>query len=265
MLKIKKNIKSLYDINLIEGEGVGTAYEYYTKLNKLNKFINSIEKPSRILIAGLPEKYGLSMDFFLLGQMLGADIVVIDERSNALERAEKTLWTLKSKELLKYIKVVFLKADQLSEFNSIDLIKGEKGKFDLALSSEVLQRLDSAKETYISNLKKTAKYFAIFVPNRDNESHANLSGLKSVWLEELLNFFQKEHLRTTLYDYGYIDMPPFPPGLTRSQEKRDQAASSRFEAFLMKGLELYSHLEDIVPQSIKKQVAHIIYVMGKSH
>ena len=70
MLKIKYDIKSLYAINLVEGEGLGTAYEYYAKFRKLENFINSIKKPKRILIAGLPEKYGLSMDFFLLGQML---------------------------------------------------------------------------------------------------------------------------------------------------------------------------------------------------
>ena len=87
MLKITENIRSLYAINLVEGEGVGTAYEYYVKLRKLERFVNSIERPKRILIAGLPERYGLSMDFFLLGQMLQAETVAIDERSDALERA----------------------------------------------------------------------------------------------------------------------------------------------------------------------------------
>lgn len=262
MIKITENIKSLYAINLVEGEGIGTAYEYYAKLRKLEKFINSMEKPKKILIAGLPEKYGLSMDFFLLGQKLNTETVVVDERSEVLERAQNTLRHLKSMQRFDDKRVLFLKAEQMAEFKNESLMKE---KFDLALSSEVFQRLDGGKENYLSNLMRLAKNFALFAPNSGNSSHANLSGLKSVRLEELLKFFQKAHLRTTLYDYGYIDMPPFPPGLTRSQEKRYQAAESRIERFFMKGLEIYSICEDIIPQSIKKQVAHIIYVMGKSH
>ena len=262
MLKIEKNIQSWYAINLIEGEGVGTAYEYYAKLRKLRKFINSIGKPKRILIAGLPEKYGLSMDFFWLGGMLHAETVIIDDRSETLERAGRVLSMLKSEKLISETNVSFIKTDRIWEFNSTDAIKGE---FDVALSSEVLQRLDGNRETYISNLKKAAKYFAIFVPNRGNESHANLSGLKSLYLEELLQHCQEGYTEANLYDYGYIDMPPFPPGLKRSQEKRDRAAKSRLEAFLMKGLEIYSLLEDIIPKFIKKQVAHITYVMTKSY
>jgi hypothetical protein len=262
MFKINETIKSLYAINLIEGEGIGTAYEYYVKLRKLRKFINSIERPQKILIAGLPEKYGLSMDFFLLGQMLQAEIVVIDERIHILERAQKAIWTLKSKKVFDDIKVNFLKVDQLSEFNNKILIEE---KFNLALCSEVIQRLDRTQKTYISNLKKSAEHFAIFVPNRGNESHANLSGLKSIYLGELLKYCQEGYPKITLYDYGYIDMPPFPPGLSRSKEKRDQAAKSRLEAFLMKGLEIYSLCENVIPNQLKEKIAHIVYVLAENH
>lgn len=261
MLKIGRSIKSLYDINLVEGEGVGTAYEYYAKLRKLKNFINSIEKPKRILVAGLPERYGLSMDFFLLGQILQAETVAIDERADALERARKALWTLKSKKLFDDTNVMFLKADDLAEFNNDNLTGG---KFDLALSSEVFQRLDGVQGIYISNLKRVAKHFAIFVPNRGNESHASLSGLNSVHLEELLRRCQ-EHSEVRIYDYGYVDIPPFPPGLTRSQEKRQRASESWLECLLMKGLETYSLCEDLLPNVLKAKIAHIIYVMAKSH
>jgi hypothetical protein len=262
MLKIEKKIQSWYAINLIEGEGVGTAYEYFSKLRKLRKFINSTGKPKRILIAGLPEKYGLSMDFFWLGGMLNVEIMVIDDRSEALERAGRALSILKSEKLIDETKVSFIKIDRISEFNSPNLTKE---RFDLALSSEVLQRLDIAQETYFSNLKNVAENFAIFVPNRDNESHANLSGLKSVYLGELLQHCRGAYPEATLYDYGYIDMPPFPPGLSRSQEKREKASESRFESFLMKGLEFYGLCEDLIPKFIKKKIAHIVYVMGKYH
>ena len=260
-LEMSESIKSLYAINLVEGEGVGTAYEYYSKLRKLRKFINSIGSPKRILIAGLPEKYGLSMDFFLLGQMLQAETVVIDERSDALERARNALSIIKSKELFNDTGIELIKVDNIAEFNNDDRVF--KKKFDLALSSEVLQRLNGARETYISNLKKSAKNFAVFAPNRGNKSHALLSGLNSIYLEDLLKNYNEGPAGGTIYDFGYIDMPPFPPGLTRAQEKREQASESRFEAFLMKGLEVYCLCEDIIPIFAKKRIAHIVYIMAK--
>ena len=128
MLKIKHDIKSLYAINLIEGEGVGTAYEYYAKFRKLERFLNSIEKPKKILIAGLPEKYGLSMDFILLGQILKAETVVVDERPQVLARARRVLDILKENGLLDTSMVVFQKVENIASFKDENIIKGKSGK-----------------------------------------------------------------------------------------------------------------------------------------
>jgi len=258
----KESIKSLYPVNLIEGEGVGTSYEYYAKLRKLKKFIRSMDRPKRILIAGLPEKYGLSMDFFLLGQMLQAETVAIDERPDVLERVRTALSAIKTKELFNDTNIVLTQVDSVAEFNKHNNLFNER--FGLALSSEVLQRLDGAQETYISNLKKAARNFAVFAPNCGNESHANLSGLKGVYLEDLLKHFSGRGADETIYDCGYIDMPPFPPGLTRSQEKRVQASESALETFLMMCLQIYCLCEDIIPDVVKKKIAHIVYVMAKN-
>lgn len=261
MLKIRQNIRSLYEINLVEGEGVGTSYEYYAKFRKLSNFINSMEHPRNILIAGLPEKYGLSMDFFLLGQLLRAKILVIDDRPDKLEKVRNTLSTLNSRRILNCRHVIFKLANRMEEFYEESQ---EEGIFDLALSSEVYQRLDGAYERYIDNLKKAAQNFAIFIPNGQNNSHNKLSGLNSVYMEELLKTCRAEQSSTLkIYDYGYVDMPPFPPGLTRSQEKRKSVTGSRFEAILMNGLELYCLLEDIFPKFVKEKIAHIVYVMVK--
>lgn len=260
MLRTKK-IKSLYIINLVEGEGLGTAYEYYAKLRKLKEFIKSIEKPKRILIAGLPQKYGLSMDFFLLAQMLHAETVVIDERGEILERAQKAFHTLKAKNIFSDTEILFLKADRIEEFNNLSSGNSE---FDLALSSEVIQRLDEARGTYVSSIKRLAKNFALFAPNRENEAHARLSGLSGISLKELLTHCLEGNSGVAIFDRGYLDMPPFPPGLSRSKEKREQAAESRLEAFLMKGLEIYSLCESIMPKFIKERKAHIVYVLAKT-
>jgi len=260
-MNMKESIKSLYPVNLIEGEGVGTSYEYYAKLRKLKKFIRSIGRPKRILIAGLPEKYGLSMDFFLLGQMLQAETVAIDERPDVLERVRTALSAIKSRELFNDTNIVLRPVDSITDFNSHNDLFNDR--FDLALSSEVLQRLDGAQETYISNLKKAARNLAVFAPNSENESHANLSGLKGIYLEQLLKHFNGVDAEKTIYDYGYIDMPPFPPGLTRSQEKRVQASESRLETFLMMCLQIYCLCEGIIPKPLKKKIAHIVYIMAK--
>lgn len=258
MLKIERDIKSLYALNLVEGEGLGTAYEYFVKLRKLKRFINSIQKPKRILIAGLPERYGLSMDFFLLGQILQAETVVVDERSEVLEKAQKVLRTLRAQKIFDERNVTCLKVEEMAEFNKE---KPSPGLFDLALSSEVLQRLDKAQGTYISNLKKVSKNFALFVPNQGNESHARISELKGVYLRDMLRYCYEGDLRIHIFDHGYLDMPPFPPGLKRSQQKRERAATSRLTTLMMKGLETYSLCEDLIPKFLKKKKAHIVYAM----
>jgi hypothetical protein len=261
MIVLKETIKSLYAINLVEGEGLGTAYEYFTKLRKLKRFVSSIERPERILIAGLPEKYGLSMDFILLGQALDAEIIVADERKGVLERAKKALALLKTRGILEDKKVTYCQLEHLEHFYSEVT---PQGKFDLILSNEVIQRLDlnEAQEIYISNIKRLGKNFVFFVPNGGNDSHVNFSGLKSLHLDELLTLCQKTN-PIQILDCGYLDMPPFPPGLSRAQEKREQAVENNFENLVMKGLELYCLLEDIWPGFIKKKIAHIAYIMAK--
>lgn len=261
MSEIRESIRSLYAVNLLEGEGVGTAYEYYAKSKKLMRFLHAIERPKRILIAGLPERYGLSMDFFLLGDRLDAETVVIDERPDALERAGNVIEALRSEGRFHNTKIRFLESDPVLELGVKEFADQ---KFDLALSSEVYQRLEGAQSRYISNLKRLAKNIAIFAPNQGNGSHIRLSGLRSVGLEDLLEGFREGGSGGTIFDYGYVDMPPFPPGLTRSQGKREQAAESRIEAFLMKGLEIYSLFEDMIPLFIKEKLAHIVYLMSMS-
>lgn len=261
MLEIKKSIKSLYEINLIEGEGLGTSYEYYVKLRKLKNFINSIGNIERILMAGLPEKYGLSMDFFFLAHLLRAETVVIDERNEALEKAWKALNTLKKKNLCNDINFFFSAVDSLAEFDNHCL---HEDKFDLAFSSEVLQRLKEDKARYLLNLRKKAKNSAIFAPNGKNSFHVKLSGLKGVYLEELLDLCNQTGSGSNIFDSGYLDLPPFPPGLSRSQESRERASESRVDAFFMKGLEIYSKIEKFMPKVVKEKNAHIVYVMIKN-
>jgi hypothetical protein len=261
MYKICETIRSLYPVNLLEGEGVGTSYEYFVKLKKLERFINTIGSVNRILIAGLPERYGLSMDFFLIGQLLQAEIEVRDERPEALERARDVHRQLQAQQIF---------SDQVIEWEDMRSLKAcdgngyEKPVFDLALSSEVIQRLGDDQTLYARNLMKLAAHYAVFAPNRINESHAKISGLQGISLEELQDLFQDGSRDHSVFDQGYIDLPPFPPGISRSEEKREQASQSRIESIAMKGLEVYGRLEHLLPHFIKRKLAHIVYIMGNS-
>ena len=66
-----RTIKSLYPLALAEGEGVGTAYEYFAKRLVLSSWLAKLPTVRRLIIAGLPEKYGSSLDFLLIAQEMG--------------------------------------------------------------------------------------------------------------------------------------------------------------------------------------------------
>ena len=94
---------------------------------------------------------------------------------------------------------------------------------------------------------------ALFAPNGENPAHTNLSGLAGLSLQQL---------RALIGDSGrtgYIDMPPFPPGMTRSDEQREQATSGRFEAAAMWGLGLFARAERFLPAVLRRRQSHIVY------
>lgn len=243
------SIKSLYTLALAEGEGLGTAYEYYAKRLLINGWLSQLSRPRRILIAGLPEKYGASLDFFELSAELGAEVIVVDERREAFKRLEKGIDEVRSKGILDNLNWRPVETSNLRTLSEIE------GNFDLCLCSEVLQRLQiESRVEYVERLASLASSLALFVPNADNASHANLSGLTGLYIEDLTSLFHTQHSRT-----GFIDMPPFPPGITRSDEQREEAATGKMESVAMRGLAFYAHLEQFIPQSIRRRQSHIVY------
>jgi hypothetical protein len=254
-----ESIRSLYALNLLEGEGLGTSYEYYVKFRKLEKFVRTVRPLNKILIAGLPEKYGLSLDFFLLGRILSADIMVIDERADKIEEVQRVLEVLKHSKNWRDCNVTFLQVEDLSDALRSDLLDNHH---DLALSCEVLQRLGESRSEYVSGLKKVSSNFSLFVPNQTNQAHTQISGLKGIRLKELIDLLQREQ-GIQISDHGYIDMPPFPPGISRSKEERDRASKSLTGKILMKGLEIYSRMEKMFPRRFKEKKAHIVFVSAR--
>ncbi len=247
------SIKSLYALALAEGEGVGTAYEYYARRLALAAWLKRLARPARMLVAGLPQKYGSSLDFLLLAEELGASVTVADERPYALEKLQSSLAAAQGAGWLTAVSPTLIPVASLADLAELT------SSFDLAISSEVLQRLNEADRLrYVARLGELATAVALFAPNADNPAHINLSGLEGLTLAELQSLFSISSQQLTT---GYIDMPPFPPGVIRSEAQRAQATSGKLEALAMWGLGYYARMEHWLPTAVRRRQSHIVYAL----
>jgi hypothetical protein len=274
-------IKDLYALALAEGEGMGTAYEYYAKRLALGRWLKARPRPASILVAGLPEKYGASLDFLLLAGELGAAVTVVDDRPAALARLrgalvgpQRSATTGRSETSEVWNSVAQPSAIVLADLPHLATLTG---RFDLAVSSEVLQRLAAAERpAYVAALRARADALALFAPNADNPAHTGRSGLAGLQLDEMSALMQATADRRpptaageaavggrrSPVVSGYIDMPPFPPGITRSDEQREQATQGAFEAVVMGGLRVYAHGERLLPGALRRRQSHIVYALA---
>ena len=268
-------IKDLYALALAEGEGMGTAYEYYAKRLALGRWLKARPRPASILVAGLPEKYGASLDFLLLAGELGAAVTVVDDRPAALDRLRGALDRPQRSQKTSEVWAVFPRPVCL--LADLPRLAGLAGQFDLAVSSEVLQRLAAAERpAYVAALRARADALALFAPNADNPAHTGRSGLAGLQLDEMSALMQATAdrrpptaageaavgSRRSAVVSGYIDMPPFPPGITRSDEQREQATQGAFEAVVMGGLRVYAHGERLLPGALRRRQSHIVYALA---
>lgn len=256
MLK-HQSIKDLYALALAEGEGMGTAYEYFAKRLVLDKWLQKFTRPDSVLVAGLPEKYGASLDSLLLAQELGAhQVLVIDERPEAIEKVQAAIQALGKESAIALPTPELRTITQWSEFPD------DMGHFDMAISSEVLQRLaPDTRSAYVQQLRDHAGCLALFTPNAENPAHTSRSGLGGVTLSELEKLVDAPADIRPAAQTGYIDMPPFPPGITRTEDQREQASTGLFEASVMRGLESYARAESLVPEALRRRQSHIVYTL----
>lgn len=246
------SVKQLYPLALAEGEGVGTAYEYFAKRLALRRWLAPRQTVQTVLMAGLPEKYGCNLDFFLLAHEYQARLTVVDHRPEALTKAENALKNAQKEGLLTGLNPTFLCLTPLEQLPLSTL-------FDLAICSEVIQQFTPAgRQTYAQRLRQVARLVALFCPNKDNLSHVGVSGLHGLTQTELKSYFPQTDLPVS-----YLDMPPFPPGITRSAEQREQATSGWKEALAMWGLGYYAQLERFMPLVVRRPYAHIVYAFSQ--
>ena len=249
-----RSIKSLYPLALAEGEGVGTAYEYFAKRLVITRWLARLPRVRRLIIAGLPEKYGSSLDFLLLAQEIGVtELTVVDDRPPALDKIRQSLAAAQGMGELTQTKPHYALVADVAHLDEVT------SDFDLCLGSELLQRLENKdRKRYLERLAKLAPALALFAPNGDNPSHTNLSGLSGLQLTELRELIAPLGLPA---DVGYVDMPPFPPGLTRSTAQRSQATNGRLEAVAMRTLHQFARLERHFPLRWRRGHAHIVYAL----
>jgi hypothetical protein len=249
------SIKSLYTLALAEGEGSGTAYEYYAKRLVLAPWLKNQKPPKRLLVAGLPQKYGSSLDFLQLAADFEATVTVVDERSDALHKSQQALAAAQAQGRLAGIEPHYQTVPDLATL-AVD------GSFDLGLSSEVLQRITAeSRLSYLARLQEQTPAAAVFAPNADNLAHTQLSGLSGLNLSDLKAMALTLSPPRPFTRSGYIDMPPFPPGITRSQAQRAQASSGKLEAVAMWGLAYYARLEKVLPVALRRRQSHIVYAL----
>jgi hypothetical protein len=245
------SIRSLYPLALAEGEGVGTAYEYVAKRQVLRRWLE--QRPSGgLLVAGLPEIYGSSMDYLLIAEELKMPALVIDDRPELLDRARASLTTARDAGFLTDVQVEFHQVADLTDPTS----PGQD--FTWCICNEVLQRFDAAgRSRYTHRLAQSASLITLFAPNADNTSHTSVSGLSGLHLAQMQQLMAE--LGGADIQVGYCDMPPFPPGVSRSREQRAQAEQGRMEAAAMWGLAQYLRLESVLPIGWQRERAHIVY------
>jgi hypothetical protein len=246
-------LEELYQAAFLEGEGMGTAYEYFVKWRSLQRLFKF--EIREILVLGLPEKYGASMDFVLLADHQGCGVTIVDDRSESINKCKTVLRELKERDLIS-------KTPRVIQVNDLPGSQQNLNHFDLVLSCEVLQRLPaSAKREYVRTSLSVAKYAAVFVPNQANTAHARISKLQAMQLSELRNLFNDY----MIVEEGYVDMPPFPPGLKRNTRGRargrHQALRDKIIIQLLNG---WSTVEREASTCFREPNSHIVFVMARA-
>ena len=253
MLRTNATVKSLYPLALAEGEGVGTAYEYLAKRLVLARWLRprlSRHQIKHILLPGIPEKYGVSLNILDEAALMGASLMVLEDRPSFLTKAQTSLAAAQQIGEIRDYRPVF---QQVVDLATIP----DDYRADLVVSSEVIQRFDAAKQrAYLETICEIAPLIVLYIPNGDNVGHTKHSGLNGLTLAELKQLLADLDLKAKT---GYIDMPPFPPGITRSDDQREQAQSGTLEAIAMWGLGWVVRAENLIPRSIRRRQSHIVY------
>jgi hypothetical protein len=248
----------LYALAEWEKEGIGTAYEYLSKSFIVDKIFRIIGKPLDVLIAGLPEKYGYSLDFLLLANNGKCNIDVIDEREDVLREFNHILSGIE-KSIFSITKNINSK--KVYGLTHLNLTKD----YGLVLSPAVLQRIDEeSRSEYLYQLSRKTKYAILFVPNKSNQFHKICTHLGSLNIDDLPQYFQKLKLNINILESGFIDLPPFPPGVKIHSGLKKFIKNRSIIKIVMRFLNIWLKLELFLPNFIRRRFSHMVYIIWES-
>ena len=253
---MQATIRSLYPLALLEEQGMGTAYEYYSKLRVIQVAFERTAAPRSLLVLGLPEKHGYDLDLLLVAQQAGASLAFCEDRPEILEALQGALDALPDPSLRERVELVQI--DSLTDWRAI-----EGRHFDWLISTAAVQRLPDAEiATYIQNARRCAGYSLLFIPNLGNRAHLTLSGLRGLDRAQAVALCEQAGAprSTRVLSSGYCDIPPFPPGLQRSSAAKENALHSPVETLAMRVLEWWCRGERWMPAAIQKRWAHLVYL-----
>jgi hypothetical protein len=252
------SVTDLYPVALLEGEGMGTAYEYSAKLKLLQRVVSATRPPRNVLIAGLPEAYGVDMGLAFLAALYDCQVVVAEDRQPARETFEALLRSPYATRWLDPSRFGMRPLASLAHPTQAD-----DPVFDLWVTTSSIQRIKGdGLQQYLSHVRDRSRCAVLFAPNKDNRAHLTLTKIDGFRLAELVDACAQAGL--TVCGAGYVDLPPFPPGITRSDEAKEKAAKSRLEHFVMRGLEGWTWGERFLPRFLKRRFAHLVYVWLQS-
>lgn len=252
------SVAKLYPVALAEGEGMGTAYEYSVKLKMLRRVVAKVGAPTRMFIGGLPEAYGIDLCLGVLGAFCGCRTVVADDRQPLLDAFHQALASPTMSDFVELDLFEMRRLEALSQPCAAD-----EEPYDLWVSTTALQRLDAEEQvTYLTQVREKSRHAVIMAPNKSNKAHLTISGLDGIFLSDLVATCEQAGL--TVIGTGYQDVPPFPPGIKRSEEAKAKASESKIERFMMHVLEGWVRGERLLPAFIKRRHGHMAYVVVQS-
>ena len=252
----RDSVSDLYPIALWEGEGMGTAYEYSAKLKMLRRVVGA-SPPARVLIAGLPEAYGVGMDLALLGALYDCTVVIADDRPEKLEIFAAALRSPPLRERVDPERFELRRVKTLAH-----PVQPGDAPYDLWVTTSAIQRLKGARlNAYLVQARDWSLQAVLLAPNADNKAHTTLTRLDGFTLGELVSIC--EGIGLEVEGAGYVDLPPFPPGISRSEEAKEKAAESAIERLAMGVLEGWVRAERCLPRALQRRYSHLVYVVAR--
>jgi len=251
--------KKLLELTFAEFEGIGTWYEYLVKY----KLFKKLKNINSVLLAGLPQEYGIASDILLFA-IHGSKLTVIDDRKDKLNQFMKLAKKFKAE---KNVKTIYHK--NLEKFPFKD------NTFDLVTNTETIQRVNNFKKMIKEMERTTKKHVFLFVPNAYYYSHYIITKIKTFKMNKII-----KHCNLEIKNKDYLDRPPWPAGInvsaggisftqgSKSNQRENFEAKGIKESFFISSLKTIFIfltpalvlLESFYPPPLKELLSHMFFV-----